>query len=56
MSESKEASLRNECPRQMVCKDCSLDESGKVCIHFEDDECWEQAWEDEQDDFDGGDE
>jgi hypothetical protein len=42
----------SECPVQMVCEDCILDDQKKVCVLFQDDECWAQAYEDESDGYD----
>jgi len=42
----------SECPCQMVCEDCVLDESKKVCVLFQDEECWAEAYDDEADEFD----
>ena len=51
-SSRQEASPRNECPSQIVCEDCILDDSGKACVKYQDGECWEQIWEDETDEWD----
>jgi hypothetical protein len=44
-----------ECPVQSTCEDCVLDKTGKVCVKFQDGECWQQEYEDEEEECGNGD-
>lgn len=47
--------VESECPCQDHCHDFSPSESGNTCVHYSDEECWYQAYEDEEDEFEEGD-
>lgn len=44
--------LESECPAQCGCVDFVPSKSGKTCVKYQDGECWSEAWEDEEEEFD----